>query len=109
MPYYFIWVFTVCKGTCFGVSRKQRDNDKIFSGLISLKAVNFNTLQLGVRDITGIPVYLDLGVLRYVSRYAFDVPVHSTNSINFRSIVYLLSFRAVIYLHVDIYLTSLDN
>ena len=64
---------------------------------------------LRVRDITGIPVYLDLGVLRYVSRYAFDVPVHSTNFINFWSIVYLLSFRAVIYLHGNIYLTSLDN
>ena len=49
-----------------------------------------------MRDITGIPVYLDLGVLRYISRYAFDVPVHSTNSVNFRSIVYLLSFRLVI-------------
>ena len=58
-----------------------------------------------MRDITGIPVYLDLGVLRYVSRYAFEVPVHSTNSVNFRSIVDLLSFRAVIYLH----LTSLEN
>ena len=68
-----------------------------------------NTCMLGVRDITGIPVYLDLGVLRYVSRYAFDVPVNSTNSVNFRSIVYLLSFRAVFYLHVNIYFTSLDN
>ena len=56
----------------------------------------FNIQKVGVRDITGIPVYLDLGVLRYVSRYAFDVPVHSTNSVNFRSIVYLLSLRAVI-------------
>ena len=65
-----------------------------------------NTCMLGVR---GIPVYLDLGVLRYVSRYAFDVPVNSTNSVNFRSIVYLLSFRAVFYLHVNIYFTSLDN
>ena len=37
------------------------------------------------------------------------VPVHLTNSVNFRSIVYLLSFRAVFYLHVNIYLTSLDN
>ena len=64
---------------------------------------------LGVRDITGIPVYLDLGVLRYVSRYAFDVPVHSTNSVNFRSIVYLLLFLAVFYLHVNIYFTLLDN
>ena len=64
---------------------------------------------IGVRDITDIPVYLDLGVLRYVSRYAFDVPVHSTNSVNFRSIVYLLSFRAVFYLYVNINFTSLDN
>ena len=64
---------------------------------------------LGVRDITGIPVYPDLGVLRYVSRYAFDVPVHSANSVNFRSIVHLLSFRAVFYLLVNFYLTSLDN
>ena len=53
---------------------------------------------IGVRDITGIPVYLDLGVLRYVSWYAFDVPVHSTNSVNFRKIVYLLSFWAVFIL-----------
>ena len=37
------------------------------------------------------------------------VPVHLTNSVNFRSIVYLLSLRAVFYLHVNIYLTSLDN
>ena len=66
------------------------------------------TKYVGVRDITGIPVYLDLGVLRYVSRYAFDVPVHSTNSVNFQSIVYLLSFRAVFHLHVNIYFTSLD-
>ena len=27
---------------------------------------------LGVRDITGIPVYRNLGVPRFVSRYAFD-------------------------------------
>ena len=53
--------------------------------------------EVGVRDITSIPVYPDLGVLRYVSRYAFDVPVHSANSVNFRSIVHLLSFRAVFY------------
>ena len=65
--------------------------------------------QLGVRDITGIPVYPNLGVLRYVSRYAFAVPVHSANSVNFRSIANLLSFRAVIYLLVNFYLTSLDN
>ena len=64
---------------------------------------------LGVRDITGIPVYPDLGVLRYVSRYAFAVPVHSANSVNFRSIAHLLSFRAVFYLLVNFYLTSLDN
>ena len=63
---------------------------------------------VGVRDITGIPVYPDLGVLRYVSRYAFDVPVHSANSVNFRSIVYLLSFRAVFHLLVNFYLTSLE-
>ena len=50
-------------------------------------------LPIGVSDITGIPVYLDLGVLRYVSQYAYDVPVHSTNSVNFRSIVYLLLFQ----------------
>ena len=25
-----------------------------------------------------LPVYLDLGVLRYVSRIAFGIPVHST-------------------------------
>ena len=37
------------------------------------------------------------------------VPVHSTNSVNIRSIVYLLSFRAIIYLGVNIYLTSLDE
>ena len=62
-----------------------------------------------MRNITGIPEYLDLGVLRYVSRYAFDVPVHSTNSDNFRSIVYLLLFRAVFYLHVNIYFTSFSR
>ena len=56
----------------------------------------YTIIVLGVRDITGKPVYLDLGVLRYLSRYAFDVPVHSTNFVNFRSIVYLLSFRAVV-------------
>ena len=65
--------------------------------------------HVGVRDITGIPVYPDLGVLRYVSRYVFDVPVHSANSVNFRSIVHLLSFRAVFYLLVNFNLTSLDN
>ena len=65
--------------------------------------------QLGMRDITGIPVYPDLGVLRYASRYVFDVPLHSANSVNFRSIVYLLSFRAVFYLLVNFYLTYLDN
>ena len=65
-------------------------------------------MLIGVRDTTSIPVYLDLEVLRYASRYAFDVPVHSTNSVNFRSIVYLLSFPAVFYLHVNIYFTSLD-
>ena len=55
-----------------------------------------------VRDITGIPVYPDLGVLRYVSRYAFAVQVHSANSVNFRSIAHLLSFRAVFYLLVKL-------
>ena len=64
--------------------------------MIYMEHFLFETVYtLGVRDITGIPVYLDLGVLRYVSGYAFDVLVHSTNSVNFRSIVYLLSFRAV--------------
>ena len=42
-----------------------------------------------MRDITGLPVYLDLGVLRYVSRYAFGVPEHS---VNFRNIVYRAVF-----------------
>ena len=36
---------------------------------------------VGVRDITGIPVYPDLGVLRYISRYAFDLPVRAAASI----------------------------
>ena len=59
-------------------------------------------------NITGIPVYPDLGVLRYVSRYAFDVPVHSANSVNFRSIVHLLSFRAVFYLLVNFRLIIIE-
>ena len=75
--------------------------------LVSLSVLRMSAL--GVRDITGIPVYIDFGVLRYVSQYAFDVPVHSTISINFGSIVYLLLFQAVFYLHVHIYFTSLDN
>ena len=37
------------------------------------------------------------------------VPVHSTNSVNFRSKVYLLWFLAVFYLHVNIHLTSLQS
>ena len=65
--------------------------------------------MVGVRDITGILVYPDLGVLRYVSRYVFEVLVHLANSVNFRSIVHLLSFRAVFYLLVNFYLTPLDN
>ena len=56
-----------------------------------------------------IRVHDNLGILRYVSRYAFDIPVHWANSVNFRSIVHLLSFRAVFYLLVNFYLTSLDN
>ena len=42
---------------------------------------------IGVRDITGIPVYHDLGVPRFVSRYAFTVPVHSAISVSFRNMV----------------------
>ena len=41
----------------------------IVSNIVDTKVPD---IIVGVRDITGIPVYRDLGVPRFVSRYAFD-------------------------------------
>ena len=59
-----------CQGLCL-----QNINDEITTCVVHY--------CLGVHNITGILVYPDLGVLRYLLRYDFDVPVHSANSVKF--------------------------
>ena len=85
--------------TSFIIEANTMDSDQI-SEYFEKSKFEFSRFycKQGWAVVRGARYYRYTSISRFRSpeiriAYAFDVPVHSTNSVNFRSIVYLLRFE----------------